>query len=139
MDGQREYVGPVGYVFAVAENPFCCWDFDHGSRTLDFLEGLGPEHFGTVASLLANELESDDAMAVSVMLRVVYHQALETLMSMLGAAVQAPVAVPAWIARCSTSDLASVVVSLRDGRPLLTQNGRRSMTFDAASKHLHRF
>ncbi len=139
MDVQPEYVGPVGYVFAVAENPYCCWDFDHESRTLEFLDGLDTDHFNAAASQLVDHLDGDDAMAVSVMLRVSYHQALETLMSLLGASVQAPVAIPAWIARCSTNDLNDVVRGLRSGRPMLTHAGRQSVTFVGLSERIHRF
>ena len=132
-----EYEGPLGYVFAVAERPNCCWDSDHGRRTLEFLEGVDPDHFGTVASFLASHLEAEDAMAASIALRVSYHQGVETLMSLLGAAAQAPSAVPAWIAMCKTDDLKEVVVSLRDGCPMLTQAGRQQVSFLDLSEFVH--
>lgn len=138
MDKQDEYERPYGYVFAVADSPHCCWDFDHGRRTLEFLDGIDPDHFGTVASLLSDQLETDDAMAASIALRVSYHQGLETLMSLLGAAAQAPSAVPAWIATCKTEDLNEVTARLRDGRPLLTQSGRQRVSFVDLSEDVHR-
>lgn len=138
MGDQVEYQGPRGYVFAVAESPYCCWDFDHEARTLEFLHGVDPDYFGTVASLLAAQLATDDVMAISIMLRVAYHQGVETLMSLLGATLQAPLAVPAWVAKCSTGELKELVGSLRDGRPVLTQMGRHRVSFVELSAHVHR-
>lgn len=131
--------GPVGYVFAVADRPYCCWDFDHSARTLEFLDGLDPDYFGTLAALFAGQLDAEDEMAVSIALRVSYHQGLEALMSLLGAVAQAPLAVPAWIATCSTGDLRTVAGSLRDGRPLLGHRGGYGVSFMDLSENVHRF
>ncbi|MEI2697563.1 MAG: hypothetical protein V9E94_04180 [Microthrixaceae bacterium] len=126
-----------GYVFAVAENAFCCWDFDHESRSLSFLEGLDVGYFATISAMATRGLQTDDAPSVSVMLRVTYHQAVETLMSLLGAMAQAPRAVPAWLAKCSTGDLQNVVASLSDGHQLLTPIGRRVVTFEHLASLIH--
>ncbi len=130
--------GPLGYVFAVADNPYCCWDYDHDARTLEFLGGIDPGYFGTVAELFASELASDDPMAISMALRVTYQHGVETLMSLLGAAAQAPSAIPAWIAQCKTDELKEIVERLRDGRELLTQAGRQNVTFLDLAEHVHR-
>lgn len=139
MEVHETYEGPVGYVFAVADRPYCCWDYDHEARTFEFLDGLDTEYFQTVASLLAEHLESDDGLSASVALRVSYHQGLETLMSLLAASAQAPSAIPAWIASCKTDDLKDVVGRLRDGRSMLTQTGRVSVTFSDLAERTLRF
>lgn len=139
MVQQADHAGPVGYVFAVADRPYCCWDLDHNARTLEFLEGIDPDYFGTLAALYAAQLEDEDAMAASIALRVSYHQGLEALMSLLGAAAQAPLAVPAWIAKCATGDLRTVVASLRDGRPLLGHAEGYGASFTELSESVHRF
>ncbi len=36
--------GPAGYVFAVADNAFCCWEHDHVERNVRFLSGLDTEY-----------------------------------------------------------------------------------------------
>src|ERR687894_1000714 len=79
VDDQAEYRGPEGRPFAVADSIYCCWDFDHGTRTLEYLEGIDPDYFSTIATFLAQQLESKDAIAISVALRVLYHQGVETL------------------------------------------------------------
>jgi hypothetical protein len=126
-------------VFAVADRPYCCWGFDHKTRSLEFLDGLDSGYFGTLASLCADRLTSEDGLAVSVMLRVGYHQGVETLMSLLGAALQAPWTIPAWIANCSTRDLKGVVVALRDGRPVFTRRGRQRVSFRQLADRVHRY
>lgn len=128
-----------GRPFAVADSVYCCWDPDHRARTLEFLEGIDPDYFSTVAGLLAQQLESDDAVAASVALRVLYHQGVETLMTLLGAVVQGPRVVPAWIAKCSTGDLKIVARRLQTGQPLLTEVGEQRVTFDLLSAGVHRF
>ena len=71
---EEKHEGPLGHVFAVGERPYCTLDDDHRGRTLEFLDGLDAEYFQTVASVLAEQLESDDGLAASVALRVSYHQ-----------------------------------------------------------------
>ena len=123
----------------MADNAFCCWDYDHRVRTLEFLDGLDPGYFATMATLLGGQLESDDSLAVSVTLRVLYVQAIEAVLAMLGATVQAPEAVPAWIASASTQDLDEVARRLKAGQPILTQLGRQRISFADLSRHVHRF
>ncbi len=128
---------PIPYVFAVAERPFCCWEHDLLARNLEFLRGIDPDHFDSVAGLLFAHLDGDAAMSASIALRSLYHQTVEALLSLLGAAAQAPEAVQAWIAKCSTHDLEEVVRALLDGKPLLTQSGRRAVDFDQLSLVVH--
>lgn len=139
MDDEDDRGGPLGYVFAVGEHPYCCWDFDHDTRTLEFLDGLDTGYFQAVASLFVEQLKSDDRLPASVALRVSYHQGLETLFSLLAATAQAPGAVPAWIASCKTNDLKRIVSWLRDGRSMLTQAGRASVSILELSEFVHRF
>lgn len=128
-----------GRPFAVADSVYCCWDFDPKASTLEYLEGIDPDYFATVATLLAGHLESENAIASSVALRVLYHQGVETLLSLLGAAAQGPTVVPAWIDRCKTEDLKNVTARLQSGEPLLTEAGSQSVTFEELSAHVLRF
>jgi len=134
-----DHEGPLGYTFAVADKLFCCWDYDHGKRTLEFLDGLDPGYFATMAMLLGGQLESDDSLAVSVTLRMHYVQAIEALLALLGATVQAPDAVPAWIASCSTGNLDKVAERLGKRTSILTQGGPHRLSFIDLSEHVHRY
>lgn len=120
-----EYRGPLGYAYAVADKAWCCCEYDHRARNLEFLDGLDPDYFSTMADLLGAELDGDHSLAVSVTLRMLYVQAIETLLALLGATVQAPEAVAAWITTCTTQDLDEVTRT--DGRssPNLDANAFR--------------
>jgi hypothetical protein len=139
MDTEADYTGVEGRPFAVADSVYCCWDRDHRARTIEFLNGLDAEHFATVAAMLAEHLDGDDALAASVALRVTYHQGVETLMSLLGAAAQGPSVVPAWIAKCSTQHLRTVTERLRRGEALLTEVGQQHISFDDLATRIHQF
>jgi len=129
---------PSGYVFAVAGRPYCCWDYDHVERGLEFLDGFDTEYFEMVAGLCLQDFEApDDQLRASVLLRTTYHQAVETLLSLLGAALQAPLAIPAWFTLCSTGDLTSLAASLRDGRSVLTWSGAQRVSFHELSERVH--
>ncbi len=122
--------GPAGYVFAVADAAFCCWDHDHLKRNVRFLSGVDTEYDWRLAEILAEHLDDDGGGTASIALRAAYHQGIETLFSMLGAYTQAPACVPAWLACCKSDDLRNVVEGLRRGSPLLTQVGRRTVSLD---------
>ncbi len=131
--------GLAGYVFAVGDRPYCCWEWDLPERNLQFLESLDTKYYGYIAGLCIAELETDSGMSASIVLRGAYHQGVETLISLLGAYVQAPGAVPAWLARAQTSDLEDVAQSLLNGRPLLTRSGRHSVTLRMLANDILRF
>ena len=131
--------GLAGYVFAVGDRPFCCWEWDLPERNLQFLESLDTDYYGYIAELCITELETDSEMSASIVLRGAYHQAVETLISVLGAYVQAPGAVPAWLTKAQTPDLEGVAQSLLNGRPLLTQGGRQRVTLDMLANDILRF
>lgn len=140
MGDEHENEGPLGYVFAVADDTFCCWEYDHGQRALEFLNGIDCDYFGAVAGMLAEHLPSTSVgVAASIALRATYQQGIEALMSLLGAIVQAPHAVPAWIATSTTRGLREVVTRLSEGRALLTQEGWSRLTFDDLSGQIHRY
>lgn len=131
--------GLTGYVFAVGDRPFCCWEWDLPERNLQFLESLDTGYYGYVADLCIAELDTDSGMSASIVLRGAYHQAVETLISLLGAYVQAPAAVPAWLTRSQTSDLEAVAQALLDGLPLLTQGGRQRVILGMLAAEILRF
>ena len=130
--------GPAGYVFAVADTAFCCWEYDHVERNVRFLSGLDAEYYWRLAEILAEHLDGDGGGTASIALRAAYHQGIETLFSMLGAYAQAPECVPAWLACCKSEDLHKIVEGLRRGSPLLTQVGRQSVSLDELAQDVLR-
>lgn len=127
----------VGYPFAVADQPFCCWEYDLRERNLEYLQGVDTQYFSTMARILSEHLDSDRGMPASIAIRALYHQAIEALMSLLGAIAQAPGCVAAWIAKCGTKDLQEVVDRLAHGRSLLTQAGNQRVSLDDLAERTH--
>ena len=114
------------YVFAVAEDTYCCWDQDLAQHNASFLATLDADYFAYLAEVHLRELDGENRQRAAVSLRTAYHHGVETLFSLLGAMAQAPDAVPAWLPKCLTPNLREVVQHLSSGRPLLTQRGRQS-------------
>lgn len=129
---------PAGYLFAVADKPMCCWDFDLVPRTRKFLEGVETGYYEQIATTWAPYLEGDAAEknSAAIALRCGYLQGVETLMSFIGAFVQAPHALPVWIASCGTSELRKVVARLRTKEQLLTHVGPQALDFEAIANQL---
>lgn len=131
----------VGYAFAVGDNPFCCWEYDHRERNLEYLQGIDTGYFSTIAGILAAEIEtnSESEWSASIAIRALYQQAIEALMSLLGAMIQAPGCVAAWIGKCRTQDLEEIVGRLAIGHSLLTQSGQQRLTFATLAGRTHRY
>ena len=66
--------GPAGYVFAVADTAFCCWEYDHVERNLRFLSGLDAEYYWRLAEILAGHLGGESDGTASIALRAAYHR-----------------------------------------------------------------
>ena len=97
--------------------PWCVWEWDLRDRNLRFLERLDHEYFEYVIRRHIDKLEGDDARRAAVAIRVTYHHALETLFTLLAAAVQAPDCVVAWVPKCKTDSLRELVIAIsRHGR-----------------------
>jgi len=93
-------------IFQVNEEPYCIWEHDIKQRNLEFLNGIDAEYFDYMLHAL---LATDDEKRASVGLRVIHHHAVETFFSLIGALIQAPNCVYAWVAKCSTPELRKVV------------------------------
>ncbi|MCS0807053.1 hypothetical protein NX774_03855 [Massilia agilis] len=103
-------------IFAVSDDPFCLWERDVKQRNLEFLDGLDPDYFYYV---LETHLNAEDEKRAVIALRQSLHHAIETMFSLLGAFVQAPDCVYAWIAKCSNTQLREVVGRITQGDPEL--------------------
>ena len=93
-------------IFVVNEEPYCIWEVDLPGRNIEFLDGIDPEYFNYVLKV---HTEAEDRKCASIALRTALHHAMETMFSLLGAYIQAPDCVHAWIAKCSNKDLRELV------------------------------
>lgn len=126
------------YPFAVHEDAHCVWEYDLPERNLRFLVHLDPQYFDFRVRCQV-EAEGQDAQYQAILLRTTYHHATETLFSLLGALSQAPGCVPAWLMKCRTDQLRSVVRLLLDGATILTQAGPQHLSLEDLSSVVHQW
>jgi hypothetical protein len=93
-------------IFVVNEEPYCIWEVDLLGRNIEFLGGIDTEYFDYVIKVHA---EAEDEKRASIALRTALYHAMETMFSLLGAYIQSPDCVYAWIAKCSNKDLRELV------------------------------
>lgn len=118
-------------IIVVNNEPYCIWDVDISSRNKDFIQGIDVDYF---QYLNETYQKSEDDKRASVALRAALHHGMETFFSLLGAFLQAPDAVYAWVARCNTSDLRTILqrINAKD-KSLFIRYGFKKLTWRAIS------
>jgi len=104
------------FTFVVNDEPYCLWDPDPGMRTMEFLDSIDPGFFGYLAEVHTENLDSaEHKRRVATAARMAYLHGVETLMTLAGAAVQAPQAPYAWVALAKTDLLRAVIERISKG------------------------
>ena len=98
-------------IIVVNDEPYSIWDVNIAERNQEYLQGIDVDHF---QYLNETYQKSDDKKRSSIALRGSLHHATEALFSLIGALLQAPTAVYAWMPKCSNSDLRSIVKRIND-------------------------
>ncbi|MCC6242957.1 MAG: hypothetical protein IT353_08955 [Gemmatimonadaceae bacterium] len=127
------------YVFAAGSEVFCCWDHDLATRNMRFLTSVDGQYFSYVAECHAAQLDGSDRQRAAIALRAAYHHGLESMFSLLGAFVQAPGAVPAWLPKCSNPALRELVEGFQIGSTVMTQAGPQQVLLSEIAEHVHGF
>jgi hypothetical protein len=125
------------YTFAVLEEPCRVVEYELADKNSRFLRSIDSGYFEYVAEVHGQQLETDHRQRAAIALRTAYHHGIETLFTLLGAFVQAPMAVPAWMPRCGTSQLRDLVERFKVGRSLLTPTGKRQLLFRHLAADVH--
>jgi hypothetical protein len=102
-------------LFAVDDQPYCVWGWELRRRNQQYLTGVDHEYFDYLAKTHVVQLESTDSQRSAMALRAAYHHGLETLFTLICAALQAPGCVAAWILLSRSSDLRSLVSAVQGG------------------------
>lgn len=124
-------------MFMVDDKPYCVWDWDFSSRTLLFLKGIDPSYFEYLANTHKALLETEQHQHAAIAIRTAYAQGLETFFALVGAALQAPHCVPAWLTKYTNQDLENLVDKIRNQRSIYTVHGFRSWTWKDIVTVLH--
>lgn len=103
-------------IILINDDPFCVWDVDLKDRCREFLRGLDPDYFEYATDA---HISTTDEKRASVALRLSLHHGLETFFSLVGAFVQAPDCPYAWLSKCSTPALRTIIERINIGDPSL--------------------
>jgi hypothetical protein len=98
-------------IIVVNEEPYCIWEVDLAKRNTEFIEGIDVDYFEYLLNL---HLDSEDKKRASIALKTTLHHAIETFFSLLGAYIQAPDCAYAWVAKCSNTNLRSLIKKVAD-------------------------
>ncbi len=99
-------------IIVVNDEPYCIWEVDLEKRNLEFIEGIDVDYFEYLLNL---HLNAEDEKRAAIALRITLHHAVETFFSLLGAYIQAPDCAYAWVAKCHTEELRSLIKKVVDG------------------------
>lgn len=93
-------------IIVVNEEPYCIWEVDLEKRNIEFIEGIDVNYFEYLLKVHSN---AEDEKRASIALKTTLHHAVETFFSLLGAYIQAPDCVYAWVAKCSNTELRELI------------------------------
>lgn len=94
------------YVFKINNTPNVFWSINLRLENLRFLRDIDPEYFNYQIKVHEQGLKNEELKhQAATSIRVLYYQALETLFTLLGATLQAPHAIHAWIQKVRTQPL----------------------------------
>lgn len=97
-------------VIIVNEEPYCIWDLAPEAHNQEYLNSIDSRYFEYVAQLVIDKTINESSKSHSAtLLRFTYYHALETFFSYIGALIQGPDGVCAWIQKASTGDIKAIV------------------------------
>lgn len=121
-------------IIVVNDEPYCIWDEEIKQKNLEFISGIDENYF---KYCLDTHHKAEDTKRASIALRLAFYHGLETLFSLIGAYVQAPDCVYAWLAKCSNSDLRSLVKKIDQGdRTLFTKLKIKKISWDSIAENI---
>jgi hypothetical protein len=113
-DRRRQEPELQSRIFTVGDRPHEVWDWDLDKRNLEYLQSLDPDYFLYAARTNYPNLEADDPkdrQRAATAIRVAYHHGLESLFSLIFAALQARHCVVGWMQVYTPSELRKLVRS----------------------------
>ena len=125
-------------MFRVFDTPFCVWDDDLDGMNKHFLNSFDPRFFDYLAQVHLAEVDTDNKKRAAMALRLSYLHGLETLFTLIGAALQAPTVALAWTLKCQPGDLRAVVQAITDGKhDLYTKWNLSAISWRGVSEHIN--
>ena len=116
---------PVGTAFTVLARPFVVWSYDAHSENVDFLNSIDSNFYHrAIQTLFCDDegkprfdAENNKARKdVSSLVRLIWNHGLETLVTLLGAYIQAPHVVHGFFLKCKNEDCRTIAKCLLTGQ-----------------------
>jgi hypothetical protein len=124
-------------MFFVGNRPHAVWDPDIREKNLQILRRFDTHQFEYLADVHSAQIDTEHAQQAATALRISYGLALETFISLLGAALQAPDCVFGWLYRYKQEDLSLAVQGIKGSKRLRTRFPGQ-LTWESLSNVVHR-
>lgn len=124
-------------LFCIGKRPFAVWGRDLAERNVQFLNSYDVRQFEYLAAVHIAQIAQENAQQATTALRIGYGLAQEALLSLIGAALQAPHFVFAWLSEYRTPEIELVVRGI-EGLQLLPHLFRGSLSWEMLSTEIHR-
>ena len=138
---------PVPIPFKVIDRPYVVWSYDPSAENAEFLESIDSDfyhrtiknHFCDEEGKLRFDPQDYEARKdISSLARLIWNHGLETLVTLLGAYVQAPHAVHGFFLKCENKDCRQIAKYLLVGRiPESNCLPLPNFNFDAFVRGIH--
>ncbi len=127
-------------IFAVEYKPYCVWGWDLHEKNVEFIEGIDWQYFEYFAKTHVAQLDGENAQHAAIALRTVYHLGLETLFTLICAAIQAPDCVVGWVQKCTSGQLRRLIKIIDEGNSqLINKLGLEIITWETVSNAINVF
>ncbi len=103
------------YFFAVGNEPYCIWGWNLSEKNLHFLRNIDPGYFLYLAKTHSQCLDGESKNRATIALRTAYYHSLETLFSLIFAAIQSPAYPLAWILKAKPRQVRELVKRVGTG------------------------
>jgi hypothetical protein len=127
-------------VVMVDVTPYCVWnDKSIKDINLKYLDNIDPTFFIYQADTNLNKLKfKKHKLHAALAIRTAYSHGLETLFSLICAAIQAPYCIPAWLLLCSNNDLESIVTKINSSEQVYTLFKNQPLNWTNISDTIHK-
>lgn len=120
----------------IDESPYCVWDWELSKLDNDFLSGLNPAYFEYIAQSHFEHLDGANAQHAALAIRMNYSLALEALMSLLCAIVQAPDCVVGWLHKYRNDELDIVVAKITKRQKVMSKLNLPELSWNALASYI---
>lgn len=128
----------VRWPLFVGARHLAVWSVRSPNRYREWLDAFEPGYFEYLADVHARHLRGKHAQQSALALRVGYGMGLEALFALLGASIQAPWCVQAWLGLYKVAELQALVRSVMGVGEPFPHIVQGELSWQSVSRHIHR-